>query len=416
MYPVSAEFKEKVRGSHKMALRVEVWRGGVQQAEIFPIGGEVEADARRTNRRTCSVTLAATNGLVPGVNPSLLTPYGNELLIWRGVFLNRSKQVDKTYLGLAGAYGDYDALDTAFVDYTDLGAVILIEVEEPEWVPQGAFLITEVDIDSADGATITVRGVDRSLRISRNRWGGKYKTVDGDTLDDVLVNLIRNRWSDVQTAIDPVSDTVSQVVLGLDQENDPWQDARDIALSKGYDLFFDQSGVAVIQGPQDYADAEPVETYEENSEATLLGVARNLTSERSYNGAIVTGEGTKNNKVFSGRAWDNDPKSPTFHKGPYGEYPQFYTSSTVNSDSDAAAAAARLVTQTKGLVENVSWTTIVDPSLDAGDYVRVKNTLANIDRSFVIDRLTIPLDPNSPMTAVARTIRIDGSFDQEFSA
>jgi hypothetical protein len=416
MYPVSAAFKEKVRGSHKMALRVEVWRAGVKQADIFPIGGEVEVDARRTHRRTCTVVLPATDGVVPGVNLSLLSPYGNELLIWRGVFINRSTQVPKIYKGLADNYADYDALDTAFVDYTDLGAVILIEVEEPEWVPQGAFIITEVDIDSADGATVVVRGVDRSLRISRNRWAARYRTEDGETLDDVIINLLRSRWADVPLNIEESSDTVSRTVLGLDEDNDPWEDAQGIAASKGYSLFFDQSGVCVLRGPQDYSVTEPAEVYEENSEATVLGVARNLTSERSYNGAIVTGEGTKNNTVFSATAWDNDPKSPTFYRGPYGPYPQFYTSSTVNSESDAAAAANRLVTQTKGLVENVNWSQIVDPSLDADDYVRVKNTLANIDRSFVIDRLTIPLDPDTPMSAVARTIRIDGRFDEEFTA
>jgi hypothetical protein len=413
MYPVSTAFKELVRQSHQMILRVEVWQGGDQVAELYPIDGSVEIDGRRTHRRTCELVLAAENGLVPGVNPSVLSPYGNEIAIWRGLRVPGSQQFQKTYAQLAAAFATYTALDAAFVTYTDLGETFLVEFEVDEWVPQGVFLITEVDVDSGSGATLRVRGVDRSLRISRNRWVARYVTEPDDTLDSVLEDLLRSRWPQVETDFDESVITVPRRVLGLDTANDPWKDAQDIALASGFDLFFDQSGVAVLQPAIAYTEMEPQETYLEDSEAMVLSVARGLTSERSYNGAVVTGESSNGRNVYRGEAWDNNPSSPTFRFSAYGQYPQFYSSSAIKSNDQAQAAAAKLVSLSKGLVESFEWVQIVDPSLDAGDYVRVRNTLANVDRAFVIDRLTLPLGPSQPMSCVARTIRIDGRFDED---
>jgi hypothetical protein len=413
MYPVSAAFKDRVRQSHQMMLRCEIWQGGSQVATVYPISGMVEIDARRTSRRTVSVTLAAENGLVPGVNPSALTPYGNELYVWRGVRVPSSVQVEKTYNGLATAYATVTALDNAFVTFTDLEATILVEVDQDEWVPQGVFFLTEVDVQSGDGATITLRGVDRSIRILRNSWTSRYQTEAGDTLDQVLIELLRNRWPQVETDFPEIATVVPRRVFGLDSEDDPWTNAQDLATAAGYDLFFDQNGVAVLRSAPAYDIMEPQETYEENSEAMVLGVSRGLNNERSYNVVVVIGEGSRQNQVYRGRAEDLDPLSPTYIYGPYGQYPLVYNASSINSVDEANEAATLLLSRTKGLVEAFEWSQIVDPSLDAGDYIRVTNTLANVSRSFVIDRLTVPLGPNEPMTAVARTLRIDGQFDEE---
>ena len=413
MYPVSDEFKARVRESHQMLLRCEIWQGGYQVATVYPISGSVEVDARRTSRRTVEVTLAATDGLVPGVNPSALTPYGNELHVWRGIRIPTSVQVPKTYAGLQTAFATFTTLANAFVTFTDLEATLLVEVDRDEWVPQGVFFLTDVDIDSSTGATLTLRGTDRSLRIVRNRWTDKYETINNDRPDEVIGALLSNRWPEVQTDFPVIEKQVPKRVFGLDAEDDPWTNAQDIATAAGYDLYFDQSGVAVLRPTPAYDVMEPQETYEENSEAMVLSVARGLNNERSYNMVVVIGEGTRQNQVFRARVQDLEPDSPTYIYGPYGRYPLVYNTSGILSDEDAADTAAGLLAKTKGLVEAFEWTQIVDPSLDAGDYIRVTNSLANVSRSFVIDRLTVPLGPGEAMSAVARTLRIDGRFDEE---
>jgi len=414
VYPVSARFKEAVRGSHVITVRVEVWQGDVQLAVLEPLAGAVEVDARRTHRRTCQVTLAAVNGIVPGVEPGIIAPYGNELRIWRGVRFTDTATVVISYGQLALGHADYQALQDAFGSYGALRQEVVNEFTVDEEVPLGVFFITELDVASDDGATVTLQGVDRSLRISRNRWLAPYTTETDDTLDVVIREILQSRWQQVDYDFETLGVTVPQATLGLDTSNDPFKDAQDIAIAAGYDLFFDNAGVAVLVPQVSYRESDPDETYLEGPENLVVTVQRGLSNDRSYNVVVATGEGTKNrNRVFRGEAFDDDPDSPTYRFGPYGSYPRFYNSSLITSDEQAQDAAEAILARSRGLVEAVEWVQTVDPSLDAGDVIRVQNVLANVDRVFVIDRLTVPLEASGAMQAVARTIRVTGGFDVE---
>ena len=64
MHPVTQEFKEAVRGSHEITVRAEVWRSGVFLRSIDVLEGSVDVDARRAQRRTCTVRVAATKPTV----------------------------------------------------------------------------------------------------------------------------------------------------------------------------------------------------------------------------------------------------------------------------------------------------------------------------------------------------------------
>jgi hypothetical protein len=458
VYAVSPEFKRAVRGSHRVVVRAEVWRGDVKVLDLEPLDGQVEIDGRRGIRRTCEVTVAAPGptvrldrqagtylqledaapdydglalvapsyallapvrdpivatvdaGIVPDVPTSALAPYGNELRLFRGVRVGRDETSPVTYADIAADYADYDEL-SAVASYGVLATPVARTVAVDELVPLGVFLITDVQVTTGpDGTTVTVQGSDRALRISRNRWAGPYPIRNLPT-EDAIDGLLVDRWLDVDTDLPATGRTVRRATLGVGEDNDPWADARGIAQAAGYDLYFDGNGVAVMDQVPDYADASPVEIYLEDDEAMVLELTRGLTSERSYNGVIATGEGSDLDDVYRGEAWDDDPASPTYRFGPYGQYPRFYSSPLLASDDEAEAAAASLLARIRGIIETVEWTQIVDPSLDAGDLVEVRNAATKLRRAMVLDRLTIPLSPSQPMTAVARAIRTTGGFD-----
>ena len=71
-------------------------------------------------------------------------------------------------------------------------------------------------------------------------------------------------------------------------------------------------------------------------------------------------------------------------------------------------AAKAELRRTSGVAETVSFQALVDPSLDVGDGVKVTRTSLGIDATYRIDRLDIPLDPETPMSVVARTRRVAG--------
>lgn len=129
MYPVSPEFKAAVRGPHKATVRAEVWRGGVFLRSLQVLDGSVDIDARRAQRRTCRVRLAAQRPSVrldPIWNTyrsirGVVVEWGTATSTWDGAaphtwaegnFIPTSQEAPEypTYGDLSGGYADYAAL------------------------------------------------------------------------------------------------------------------------------------------------------------------------------------------------------------------------------------------------------------------------------------------------------------------
>lgn len=448
MYPVSAEFKAAIRGSHQALVKAEVWSGDRKILDLYPTAGSVDIDARRSVRRTCSISLQASrpvtaftreaptysdlasdyadysaldseaasygalallgnivettidDPLVPETAFDALAPYGNELRLYRGLTVTKREglaysTLSGTYSTLASTYATYGVLSQAYR-----------EVEVDEYVPLGVFLITDVNVsDGSAGIQIEVQGSDRSLRVARARWTSAYPIASSTNAASAIAELLASRYDDVETGFPSVTATLAQTVLGTESDNDPWRDAVKIANASGYDLYFDGDGIARLDPAEDYETATPDATYLENSEAMILTISRRLSNSQTYNGVIVTAEGSDIADTYRAEAWDDDPTSPTYRYGSFGQAPLFYSSSLITSQEQAQAAAETRLSKIKGATEGVEWTQIVDPSLDAGDVIEVQNTGTKVSRLMVIDRISIPLDPSQAMSATARTVR-----------
>jgi hypothetical protein len=295
----------------------------------------------------------------------LLTPYGTELAVYRGV------------------------------DYGE---------GQSELVPVGVFLITEVGVsEGEDGERITVQASDRSLRISRNKFLDPYRIASGTSLEIALTELLRGRWIDVETDFPATGVVLPNVVIEASGSGDPWAAAVTIAQTFGYDLAFSPDGIARMQPIPDPVEDDPVEVYQDGADAVVVSLTRTFDSARAYNGIIVTAGGTANASPFRAIAWDENPNSITYRYGPFGEVPFFYDSSLITSADQAAVTAAALLRKATGQSEAVSWGQIVNPAHDVLDVIRLKRQEKSLDLVLLIDRLDFPLGPDGTMTAVART-------------
>lgn len=448
MYPVTDTFKVAIRDSHQVLIRAEILRDDQLLATIYPEEGSVEIDSRRAQRRTCTVSLTrggrstiyvpeltnyadlsaghtdyadlfadiasyslttlvkgyiediSYDSLIPDSGLDVLTPYGNELRLYRGI---RYRTIGIfTYQAAAAEYLTYTPPGVSY------GTAQLRPgptVTTDEYVPLGVFRITNVDLtQNPDGVSIDIDGVDRALRISNNRWIEPYQIPAGTNLGTALTGLLQDRYTDIQLRFSATTATTAQITLGLDTENDPWADAQEIAEAYGYDLYFDAEGVCVLEPVQDVAVAASVEIYAENEEAMVLNTNRSLSSDGVYNAVVVTGESSENDTPFRATAFDDNPASPTYVYGPFGLVPTFRSSSLINSQASADSYALAVLNDIRGTDESLQWTQIVDPSLDAGDVVSIINPSAKISRAIILDRLTIPLSPEGTMSAQGRTI------------
>lgn len=370
MYPASAELKAAIRTDHIAISKAEIWNQE-QRLLTLDIGdGSVEVSVDKTTRRTCSVSLITSrnaDNLVPDTDFDYLTPFGNELRLFRGV---------------------------EFEDGTR------------EYVPLGVFVITDVNIeDRNDGVSIQVRGEDRGAKISRNKWTKVYQMVSG-SLESSISALLQDRYADVQTNFPTTNVTIQQVILGAEKSNDPWQDAIEICELGGYDLFFDVNGVATMRQFPALDGSPVVALFQEGEGNIITSLSRDISTRDTYNGVIYTIEGSNITTPLKVEVWDDDPASPTYRYGVFGQAPTFVTSNILATQTEAVNAASLLLYKYIGAQENISFSSLVDPTLDVNDVIYVKSDGAKVDRLAIIDSITIPLTVDGQMSTKTRVVRV----------
>ena len=376
MYPASGALKSAIITDHIVVSKAEVWASDQKLQEIDIAAGSVQVDSDSAVRRTCEITLITsreTNNLVPDNDFDVITPFGNELRLYRGVEYSSGTQ---------------------------------------EYVPLGVFVITEVMVaDTNEGVTIQLKGEDRSIKVSRNKWTEPYEIATG-SLEDSLTDLLKDRFADVEIAFPATNVTNLKIVLGLETDNDPWKDAVELAEIVGYDLYFDQNGVVRMNQFPTLDGSVVVATFIEGDGTTITSLNRNISTKSTYNGVVMTTEGTDVVTPLRVEIWDENPASPTYRFGIFGEVPVFIETSLIATEDEAIRAAESLLNIYVGSQEIIEWQSLVDPTLDANDVVYVKSVGSKVDRLVIIDSIIIPLTPEGSMSANARTVRVVTAGEQ----
>lgn len=372
MWPVSERFRAAVRQSHRVVVSAAAYVDDSFVADLYPTDGRVSIDSRRAVRRTLSMSLVDEDGTLvpgPGGTTGVLSPFGTEIQVFRGV---------------------------RYTDGTE------------EMVPLGVFVITSVQITENDGGRqIRVEGSDRSIRIQRARFTDPYQIATGTSVETAVGDLLRNRWADVVVDFPATGATVGARTLAAGGDTDPWKAAVEIAEAAGFDLAFDADGVVRMRTIPDPTETDPDETYEDGTDAVLLDVARGIDTGNTYNGVIATSQASDVDTPVRAEAWDDNPDSPTYRYGPFGQVPRFYASSYIRDTTQAATAAAAQLQRELGRAESVEWSQIVNPAHDALDVVRLSRPALTLDAVLVIDRLEVPLDAGGQMKAVARVREVE---------
>jgi len=363
MYPVSAAFAAEVKGSYHRALAVELWLGSAKVRDLKVLDGSVSIDARRAILRTCTLTIAPDPDDLEAVWADIAVP-GAEIKIWRGIHL------------ISGV---------------------------TELVPLGVFVFDEPD--RASNETISVTGSDRATRIVRARLLDPYVIPAGTALEDAIADLLVDRWSACPTSM-PVTGVSlgAQAVIEAGPSSDPWRDAVAIAEAYGYVPYFDGEGTATMRQIPDPTTTQPVATYDRTVDRVIVSEQQRISFSKTYSGVVARGEGSAVAVPVQGVAWDEDPQSPTYYLGPFGQVPYFYSSPLLTTQAEADLAAASLLPRVVGRSKRVVWSWICNPAHDATDVVAF-TTGGTGEERHVLDELTIPLVAAVGMTATARETR-----------
>jgi len=252
---------------------------------------------------------------------------------------------------------------------------------------------------------IQIQGEDRSLLVTRAKWLEPYQMVSA-SLETAISAMLKTRYADIFVNFPTTNITIGQVVLGTDQDNDPWKDAVQLCEMVGYDLFFDADGVATMRQFPSLDGSVVVKSFSENSGTTITALQRSISTKETFNGIVYVVEGTQVTTPIRVTVWDEDSTSPTYRYGKFGQVPKFVKTNVSITSAAATTAAKNLLNTYIGSQEIIKWDGVVDPTLEAQDVVYVQANGSYVDRLVIIDSITIPMSPSEPMSAEARIVRV----------
>lgn len=341
--------------------------------------GSVTIDLDATSRRSCEMTLVDDDGrfadalgqLTPGEAGDLLTPYGTIILLQYGI----------TYPGFVNFFGNN-------VYFVNLGYFWLDSVN-----PLG------------DGR-ISVSGIDLSFPISLAEFTTPYIIPAGTLVTQAITDGLGTRLPGQLSTLPAqvVATTEVTPLITLDVNQDPWQQFVRMAESIGYELYFGISGAPVLEPKVDPVDRPVVFSYQDGRSA-ILARQRRLDTAPGYNGIVGTSEAATIAAPLRSEVWDDNPSSPTYRLGKYGQRPKFVSYPYVATQAQLDAAVAADLVRILGGSEQVELAVLPDPTVDVEDVFGLRCPRLRIDGTYQIRRVVLPFAIDQAMAISAARVR-----------
>lgn len=363
----SARFDAAVRDGATPITRMEIWRDG----ELVASDATVDAGARIAG---LTVTLDATAAIGGRIEFTVSDPHGNLL-------------PDHDWWQVLSRY-----------EFRPLQGFLYPDGAE-ETIGLGWYGIADRRLAyRAAEATLRVVAHDRA-RLLRRRRTAPYTIAAGQDYVEAIRFAILDR--DPHATFGQVGSTSHQTPrLIFDENRDPLDSILEMARGIGFyvavtaDDTYDILPVPVPTGDTvaDWVEAAGAGGVEQ------LDVAE--SNEQAYNGYIVVGEASGVTPV-RGEAWDDNPDSPTYRLGPYGERPApIEVSATVRTVAQAQEAALRLLADRLGATQQIGAGMVPHPALRARDVIELDYPEVGVTGLHVLDRVDTRLDPSSYSTSL----------------
>lgn len=367
MQAVSDRFREALTESHTPIATVTV-----DGTEIPIASGSISKDAQSATRSGISVELAIDESELATYTAdeieALLVPAGNEMVVQAGI---------------------------AYPDGTS------------ELIPQGVFRIDSQEVsESGDGGlTVQVTGLDRSAVVIEAVFESPGTTASGAVVEDEIERLIGEVAAADGWTLDLDTTGVTLPLIAYEAGDDRWDYCQALAEAAACILYFDPSGTLRMERLIQSNSADL--TVSEGESGTLTSINKRMSRENAVSRVYVTGESSGDDPVF-GVAVDDDPTSPTYYYGPFGQVTYAWSSSFIVDEDNANDAAQKILAQKVGLGQEISFESILNPAVEPYDVVLLNRERVGVSNELhVIDSIQLPLGASGPtMNCSTRVARV----------
>jgi hypothetical protein len=368
-------YRQALAGPHRLYVRVEVWRGGVQLATLAPAA--VDSSGRRIQP---AGTLPFNSGQVTATLTSKV-----------------ARQLSLNVPASLYPWEDGDLLSTS--TGTELHAFRGIQLADGELWRFPVFVGKIQTVGLQDDSSARVNASDRAQEVADAKFVVPENSTVGALLIDEWKRLVREG---VAGALFGTSDTFTPTVPKLTWQEDRAGACDNLAAAGGAFWYPLADGRFVMRKVPWTQAGAPVLTMSDRSGGTVLRSLPSRDRGELYNLVTVTGERSDGTPPVYASASDDDPNSPTFVDGSFG-----VRARTIKLTGPQLTQVAQNVAETqlrRGLARNQSWSLemVADASLELGDVVELdvhgRGGIVQVLAGF-----SMPLDPGSTMRATSRS-------------
>lgn len=350
---VSDRFRIAVTESHHRVNRVHLHRlSNPDPFMEFPIyDGQVVITARDEVKRSADILIATDDAgreIAPDVAGDIFEPLHTEIQVWSGV-----EYVDASQ---------------------ELVPVALLKVTDYEMVPESG------------GRLHRLTCMDRSVRF-RQDFGSVFVVPAGTPVERAIEAMAQHAVATIPVHLPRMGFVTPSLTYA--ENDDVWASMVKLARSAGYELTMSRLGVLIANPIVLQPKQQPDWTIPEGSRDIARDFGRSLASEDMPNHIIV--ESSRTGSTVRGEAFDNDPTSPTWVNGPHGHVRRTIPDPHVTSTAMANIAAAAYLVRILAKAELNTADLVPNPAMDADETVHAQRPSSGLDKSLLIDKLTMPL-------------------------
>lgn len=261
---------------------------------------------------------------------------------------------------------------------------------DPEMVTVATGWLTLTSFQSGT-STIPLNGLDRASRLQAPS-PRPVSIPAGRPVPAAIRDLLST--IDPTISYDLMASQWTSPRLVHEVETDLWSEADQMATSIGAELFVSRDDRVTLR-PIPRPARPAVWSFTEGVNATVLNAEQRWSTDQIPNGVIVIGTHSSLSGSVTAAVWDEDPTSPTYRFGPYGEKPKFVRSEKVASFGQALAMAKGELERRLGGANEIELSVVPNPAIEAGDVVEVRLGSIGASGLRVVESVTISLEDHS---------------------